>query len=365
MPSVSTNSVHPILNVYIENSGSMNGYMVDKSELKDAVYSYVSALDTYASKTNLFFINSTIIPRQTSIKSFVYNLTPATFKSAGGSTAHSDIADMFEQILSRSNDTTVSIFVSDCILDVPNGDATDFFNLKETQITNAFRKYFNTHPKFGVEVLRMESLFDGICYSQSGSEKLDTIRPYFMIIMGDKELLAVLNKKFPFAKEIKHGYKNYAAFTSTSEVPYTITNEMGVSNNKNGKNEVIASHNTFLIKADLLNTLQTSEVLGTVENYKSSSNCVELASVSEIEDDDDYTSLLKMQIKSVTAPTVVQLHFVQPLAPKWISEYNDDSGKDIKKNIEKTTGIKYIIQGIANAFKNEKPLDINFVINKK
>ena len=32
----------PVLNVYIENSGSMDGYMCDGSQLKDAVFDYVS-----------------------------------------------------------------------------------------------------------------------------------------------------------------------------------------------------------------------------------------------------------------------------------------------------------------------------------
>ena len=47
------------LNVFIETSGSMCGYMVDGSELKDAVYSYVSDLDGYVDTTRLFYINST------------------------------------------------------------------------------------------------------------------------------------------------------------------------------------------------------------------------------------------------------------------------------------------------------------------
>ena len=36
--------VSPKLKVYIENSGSMDGYMCEGSELKDAVYDYISSL---------------------------------------------------------------------------------------------------------------------------------------------------------------------------------------------------------------------------------------------------------------------------------------------------------------------------------
>lgn len=48
--------------------------------------------------------------------------------------------------------------------------------------------------------------------------------------------------------------------------------------------------------------------------------------------------------------------------------YNDDSGKNVKNNIEKTTGIKYIIQGIFDAFKDADNLklgEFNFIINRR
>ena len=38
------------LNVYVENSGSMNGYMCNGSNLKDAVYDYVSDLKKNTTK---------------------------------------------------------------------------------------------------------------------------------------------------------------------------------------------------------------------------------------------------------------------------------------------------------------------------
>lgn len=360
------NTTKPILNVYIENSGSMDGYMCDSSELKDAVYSYVSALDTYADTTRLFFINSMIIPRNVSIKKFIYDLTPSVFKNAGGSRGNSDIADMFEQMLARSNDKTISIFVSDCILDVPDGNATNFFNLKETQICNALRKYYNNHPKFGVEVLRLESLFNGTFYYYHSNETLSKVhRPYFMIIMGNKDLLALVNKKFPPSKEIKHGIKNSAAFTSQCEIPYTISNSLGFTGKKKDKNQVIVSGNEFLITADYSQTLQPNEVLSDISNFKSSYKPISVKSITEYQADDHFTHVLSMSVNGDIQPTSVILQFIQPTMPTWVAEYNDDNGRDIKKNIEKTSGIKYIIQGIANTFKNEKPSDVNFVINNK
>ena len=46
--------------LYIENSGSMDGYMFNGSELKDAVYSYVSGLSTHSDTTEVFFVNNNV-----------------------------------------------------------------------------------------------------------------------------------------------------------------------------------------------------------------------------------------------------------------------------------------------------------------
>ena len=67
----SNNSVK--LKVYIENSGSMDGYMRQKSEFKDAVKSYVNALDLQVDTTELYYINTQI----SSFKADIANLEEA------------------------------------------------------------------------------------------------------------------------------------------------------------------------------------------------------------------------------------------------------------------------------------------------
>ena len=72
------------LNIYVENSGSMNGYMCDGSNLKDAVYDYVSDLKKNTNKCDLYYINSQIIPCKDSLDDYIKNLTPSSFAKAGG-----------------------------------------------------------------------------------------------------------------------------------------------------------------------------------------------------------------------------------------------------------------------------------------
>lgn len=70
----------PSVKVYLDNSGSMDGYMCVGSELKDAVYSYVSSLTPFVQTTQLYYINSQIRPCNKSLQSFIS-------KSSTGSTS--------------------------------------------------------------------------------------------------------------------------------------------------------------------------------------------------------------------------------------------------------------------------------------
>ena len=72
------------LNVYMENSGSMDGYMCSGSMLKDAVYDYVSDAKKATTVCNLYYINSQVIPYNGPLDSYIKDLTPTSFAKAGG-----------------------------------------------------------------------------------------------------------------------------------------------------------------------------------------------------------------------------------------------------------------------------------------
>lgn len=355
------------LKVYIENSGSMDGYMCDGSELKDAVYSYASALSSYADTTELNYINSQIIPYNNEIESFIRDLTPQRFRIAGGNRSNSDIAQMFKDILNKIDDNTVAIFVSDCILDVPNGKAEDFFENRSIAIRNTFTKHLNQHADLGVEIFRLESSFEGRYYYSSGSESLNDVkRPYYMWVIGNKNILAYVNKQVPFS-EIKHGVKNYFAFSTNSVVPFEITNIKGVAKG----NQCIPTRNCngdyeFLIKTNIKSTLQGNDVLTNSSNYNTITSGIMINGVTELSGSSSslYSHIISVIITN-TNKSFAERITLKPLSvPTWLEEVNDDTGKDIKKNLDKTTGIKYLIKGVADAYKKQKLLaEFKFVVS--
>ena len=52
--------------------------------------------------------------------------------------------------------------------------------------------------------------------------------------------------------------------------------------------------------------------------------------------------------------------------PSLVSESNFENWSYIQNNLNKTTGIKYLIQGVADAYKNEKiSTTFNFNVKRK
>ena len=172
----------PDLNVYIENSGSMDGYMCDGSQLKDAVFDYVSDLSVCSDTTSLNYINNRIIPYKGSLEQYIKTMTPTTFQKAGGNHSNSDLGEMLKIILQEMTDTSVSIFISDCILDLPVSNSQKFLSRCQISIKNAINEGRNKIPDLGVEIIKMTSDFNGkYYYPNGGIEKLkDVKRPYYI-----------------------------------------------------------------------------------------------------------------------------------------------------------------------------------------
>ncbi len=361
----SIKSDKPILKVYIENSGSMDGYMCDGSQLKDAIYDYVSDLNRNTDTTELFYINSTIIPYRGNITSYIKDLNPTAFRQAGGNRANTDLGNMIAKVLETINDTTVVVFVSDCILDLPSKDAKDFLTNCEIRIKDEVINTQKRIPDLGIEILKLSSDFSGKYFQTNGSVEIlkDVKRPYYIWIFGDKNYLAKLNSEVPFSQLVKYDLVGIVAFTNQSAVPFDIFNN-GLTSKV-----VVPSHGDYhiTIQADFSITLQPDEMVQDKRNYTFNNSTLTVDGIYPISDyKSKYTHFIKLTIPKGTNVAQECLTFNTPKLPSWVSESNDESGTNIQANIDKTTGIKYLIQGVADAYKNEKVCTtFNFNVKRK
>lgn len=352
------------LKVFIENSGSMDGYMRQKSEFKDAVKSYVSALDLQVDTTELYYINSIVSPFKADISRLEDALNPASFAKCGGDRSNSDIADMIGNVVSRTTSNSVSLFISDCILDVPQGDAVNYFGVKQTNITRTFSKALRKKPNLGVEIIRLASSYQGMYYYSKGCEPINAKRPYYIWVIGDKNLIGKLNKKVSFST-IQHGYDNYVAYSTTTKVPFDISTSLGKHLIKGNLN--VNGQYEFDLMVDMSETLQEESVLMASQNYKSrSGRNVSVSRVEKVKQGSEYTHILTLSISKNAKPGLETVSFSPSAVPSWIEASNDDSGSDIQKNMKKTTGIKYLIKGVSDAYNDHSILaTINFKIKNK
>jgi hypothetical protein len=364
VPSTISTSA-PKLKVYLENSGSMDGYMCDGSQLKDCIYDYVSYLNQSTDTTYLYFINSNVIPYKGQLSSFIKNMNPATFKSAGGCRANTDISELINIIIGNMDSNDVAMFISDCILDLPEVDAQKFLTNCQISIKNAIINGKKNNPNFAVEIIKMESDFDGTYFYPNGTvEKLNDVkRPYYIWLFGSDGNLAMFNKEVPVSGINKHGLKGYVAFTGPQQVPFDILNNNltgNVINSTKGEYKVT-------IRGDFRTTLLRDEALLDKSNFSFGNSGIVIDGIYPITDpNSQYTHFIRFTIPKDTKISEDNLILNAPHLPSWVRESNDETGTDIKNHLDQTTGILQLVEGVADAYKKDNVLTkLKFNVKRK
>ena len=333
------------LKVYVENSGSMDAYMCAGSNLKDAVFDYVSDLKRLTTSCSLYYINSKVIPYNGELNSYIKDLTPQSFAKAGGDRSNTDLRDIFEKIIRANGKQTVSVFVSDCILDIPE-NAIDFFGNCQVSIKNTFNEALSANPGLGVEIIKLESKFEGYWYCGHNRELLkDVKRPYYIWVIGDQRYLADFNKKVP-VENIIGGIKEYSAYAAPQIIPFDITKSTYVTNHS-GKINVE-------VLINLRGSLQSGTMCKNTALYKSANPAqVTVASVNEITDASNrYSHVITLEIENPETLRSETLTFSYPHLATWVSNSDDTTGANVKENLDRTTGLMALIKGVAEAYKN-------------
>lgn len=333
------------LKVYVDNSGSMDAYMCAGSNLKDAVFDYVSDLKRLTTSCSLYYINSNVILYPGELKSFIKDLTPQSFARAGENRSNTDLRDIFEKIIRANGKQTVSVFVSDCILDIPE-NATDFLGNCQVSIKNTFNEALSSNPDLGVEIIKLESKFDGYWYCGHNREHLtDVKRPYYIWVIGDQRYLAEFNKKTP-VESIIGGIKEYSAYAAPQKIPFDMNRSTYVTNHS-GKINVE-------VLVNIRGSLQNSNLYKNAAQYKSANpSQVSVVSVSEITDaSSPYSHVITLEIDKPETLKLETLTFSYPYLATWISNSDDTTGINVKDNLDRTTGLMALIKGVAEAYKN-------------
>lgn len=349
------NNTSPTIKVFLENSGSMDGYMCDGSDLKDAMYAYLSDLKLCSKSLELNYINSKIIPFNGELDTYIKELNPSSFRNAGGNRSNTDLRQMIKNVISNTNDTSISIFISDCILDLPAKNAQDFLTNCQISIKNSVISGRDSVPNFGVVVAKLTSEFNGkYFYPNNTVENLNEVsRPYYMWIFGNGNIIANILDNAPLDDLRKYGFEDMISFVSQNNIPFDI-------NNKTTTSKIINPTNGYYlatIRADFRTTLQPNSIIVAPSNYTFFDSSISIETIQPITaNNSEYTHFITIKIPKESKTIEEVLTFNAPGISNWVYNSNDESGTNIKDNLSKTIGIKYLIEGIADAYKKDKIL---------
>lgn len=354
----------PIINVYIENSGSMDGYVKGQTEFEQIVYNYLVDLKQIriAKELNLNYINSEILPQQDDIRDFIEKLEPTSFKAKGGNRGSSDIALMIKDILSEMNDSIVSIFISDCIFSPGKGkDASSYLVNQQIGIKNYLGNYINEHPHFAAVGYRCMSQFEGYCYDKNDFGKYyKGTRPFYIWLFGGQGAINRIRIEMQKNNRPLKGVENeFTVFVGGADMPdscYAVKIKSGTFD----LDKADPKHSIMNLKADKGGRIRFSvevnyaplilsdEYLCNTEHYELSDPKFKLISVERIKEYKKYSHLLTFETEHVHPTTLDVL--INTVPPTWPELYNDDEGNEITEdNADKTFGIKYMAEGIASA----------------
>lgn len=381
----------PTIKVYVENSGSMYGYVKGTTDFENAVYSYLSDIqladlgekvaNSAKNVMELNYINSRVIKHTPDIKEFIEKLEPAEFRLRGGNMGTSDMSDILKTILSQITDNEIAIFVSDCILSPGNryqarDNADEYLVSNSIGVKNHFYEKISECQDFSVVVLRMMSQFDGTYYNKFDQKTIiNANRPYYVWLLGDRSNLKKVMNKVGVDKIKGSGVQNiYMASKPIKSLSYGILPQQSIGNFKpdpaNTKTSVLKAkpvktggNTSFLlaIGVDFSELLLPDEYLTNPDNYSVSNMAYELEIVKNKNIQSSYTHILKLNLtEPIINKGIVKITLNNSM-PTWVEEYTDEVGLDINAEgaMEKTYGLKHLIGGVYDAYASNKEQENN------
>ncbi len=367
------------INVYLENSASMDGYVKGVTEFETAIYNLLGdfKISGVCDSLNLNYINKSIPYSKKNalsadIQDFIEKLEPSTFKQRGGDRSTSDLSNILTTVLTTVNDKNAAVLISDFVFSPgSNADAQDYLNNQGVGIKISFAQKLKEFDLSAV-VIQLQSSFDGLYYDKTNKPKqINCKRPYYIWIIGNtKQITDILGKKI--LDNMKGGYQNRLVLQSIKQanepnikIQPNATfgsfdrNEIGnqiISVAKESKDPETKGFFGFNVAVDFSGSMQDGNYYIDTANYKLSNGNYNLK-IESINANNSaaslsgFTHLLKLQTTSLR-DGLLRIDVVGK-TPSWVynSSSNDDSniaGDDREK--QKTFGFRYLMEGVLDAF---------------
>jgi hypothetical protein len=352
-------------NIYIENSGSMAGYLGNASDFKKVLIDFISDIPAQLKKDpRLFFVNDHVCSPQMKkipLVNYIMQLTPGTLRSVCSSSGTSLLPQVIDSCTSDMKGK-VNILVSDCIFSDKNGSTTA---LAEAQMKVFMSKKLEKEGNISTIVLKFNSSFSGLYYNEfkggKGIKVNNINRPYYLLIFGHKENLAAMLQNIDFKS-----YPGYEASYCLSAVD-SKDDVYAAMSYKNKKGDYSIAMPSCLMRLTDANgnkgELQFSfdadlSRLGYLDGYLLDTKSYVVNdgfSVVNIKKED---TLYNLTLKTVRLSSrhALTLHLKYDI-PAWVSNTGNENDSNPTDSIQQhqTFGFKQLMSGISQAYKASNP----------
>lgn len=368
------------VNIYIENSLSMHGYIDNNgSGFKNAIAQIFSVSEKFKNY-NPYYINSDTIPANLTPENIV-NISKAAFTR--GNVNSSNLDDIFKTVLSKTGKDDISILVSDCIYSLDKGDATDLLKRQALLTQRTFENAIQKNKSVTTFILKLESDFTGSYYDRRDHAyaNVNLRRPFYVIIIGNDEAIKYFKSKTDFTT--LDGYKNFCVINSenySGGIYHTVVNKKNTnstfrpidefSDDKGIKGiediSVDEGEFTFTVALDLSEIPVEESYLEDKSNYSITDgdyviNDIVHYNPKNIEPRD--ANIIKQSGSlpthlitfKATSNNYNGLRFtLNRNTPKWVTDTNISDDTDITKIAGKTFGFSYLVNSIKKAYTVQK-----------
>lgn len=402
----------PQVNVYIENSGSMDGFVNGTTAFKNAIGKLLAKLKFYYDEENIqiYFIRNdkaqssrtketlNVIKCEIDISNFATAIDlkwRADIRNRGNNT---DLNNIFKEVLNRTDERTISILCSDCIYSIGNGGVEELLSHEKWTTYDAFLSHSkNNKGNLSTTIVKMMSGFNGKYYPYTGDSNGFAYRgdlPYYICVMANQDILDAFNKNIKLDKGELDGYDNkYVISKGISANPYysvlmatdnkgrfkqqrnisSLNYVHGIEEINDKPNKRTGEPFSFGIAIDMKNIDVEEDYILNTQNYELTEDVFKVAEVKKVDKNNinanDWQRIKDGNPSHIIILEAKDMHWtnmelgiaLKKQVPQWIegSCILDDT-KATYLEEGKSFGLKYWISGIYEAYEEIYPMDKNY-----
>lgn len=331
-----------IVNIYVENSGSMKGYFSGDSQIKDIIKVYYDRIGESQSDRDTITLNYINTQIENSSEGITEYLMSCQKKCVA---AYSKIDDILRMAMKGINDSTVNIVISDYSFTSNSGS----FSMAQSDITKSFTQHLKKDTNLSIAIIKYMSDFNGKFFP--GGIPTKKSMPFYLWIFGnERQVKRIVNAPIGLANcgmlilQPSQDIVPTIVLKKGQPARMVMDNSIIVKEWDKDRNRDTTTYSTT-IELNLSKIILEKKDICNTENYSVTPG-YRIASIEEKEKD-IYVYHIST---SKPAPGVVSIEYTQRDFPEWVEKSNY-AGIGVPKD-STTLGVKYLISGVYDAYHN-------------